>query len=81
MNGRSGDHPLTDIVVHRMQVFSPEVDELIVRIHTISPGELDRLGIDWFAPPAIERLEALLNTRFKELLNDAKDRGWEAERF
>jgi hypothetical protein len=28
-NGRPGDHPLTDILVHRLDVFGPEVDEKV----------------------------------------------------
>jgi len=36
-NGKSGDHPLTDILVYHRQVFSPSVDELI--------AELDGVGV------------------------------------
>ena len=32
MNGRPGDHPLTDVLVHGLPAFSPDVDELIRRI-------------------------------------------------
>ena len=28
-NGRPGDHPITDICTHRIEYFSPEIDELI----------------------------------------------------
>jgi hypothetical protein len=28
-NGKPGDHPLTDIVVHRMTVFGPVIDDLV----------------------------------------------------
>jgi len=30
-NGRPGDHPITDICTHRIEYFSPEIDELIRR--------------------------------------------------
>jgi hypothetical protein len=33
MNGKAGDHPLTDILVHGLPVFSPEVDALIKEIN------------------------------------------------
>jgi len=35
-NGRPGDHPLTDILVHGFTVFGPELDDLI--------REIDELG-------------------------------------
>lgn len=31
-NGKLGDHPLTDIVVHRMDVFGDEIDSLVRKI-------------------------------------------------
>lgn len=31
-NGRPGDHPVNDIVMHGMRVYSPEVDSLIERL-------------------------------------------------
>ena len=32
-NGKPGDHPLTDITLHRLTVFGPEIDELVRDIH------------------------------------------------
>ena len=34
-NGKPRDHPVTDVVVYGMPVFSPEVDELIREIDTL----------------------------------------------
>ena len=31
-NGKPGDHALTDITVHRMTVFGPEIDDLVREI-------------------------------------------------
>lgn len=42
-NGKAGDHPLTDIVVHRAEVFGDRIDTLI--------GELDARGL-WASPIA-----------------------------
>lgn len=28
-NGKPGDHPFTDIVVHKIETYSPEIDGLI----------------------------------------------------
>ena len=37
MNGKQGDHPLTDILSYGLPTFNPEVDNLI--------KQLDRLGV------------------------------------
>jgi hypothetical protein len=38
-NGRPGDHPLTDIVVHKIATFGAEIDDKVRRIQTdASPG-------------------------------------------
>ena len=31
-NGRPGDHPFTDIVLHNFDVFSPEIDDLVRKL-------------------------------------------------
>jgi hypothetical protein len=46
-NGKPGDHPLTDIVVHRQLVFGEPIDALI--------AELDGKGL-WASPIASEWL-------------------------
>ena len=41
-NGRPGDHPVTDIINHKIPTFSPEIDSLIRQLHwRIPPNELD----------------------------------------
>ena len=43
-NGRPRDHPLTDIINHKIPTFSPEIDELIRQLHRlIPPNELDEI--------------------------------------
>jgi hypothetical protein len=39
MNGRPGDHPLTDILVHKLQVYGPEADNLIRQLHSSAADE------------------------------------------
>lgn len=39
-NGKPGDHPLTDIVKHRLPMFGDEVDEKVRRIDAIASNEL-----------------------------------------
>ena len=44
-NGTKGDHPLTDILFHKIEVYGPEADDLIRRIGQLcSRRELD----DWW---------------------------------
>lgn len=41
-NGKPGDHPLTDILVHKLEVYGPEADDLIRKIGELcSQRELD----------------------------------------
>jgi hypothetical protein len=41
-NGKPGDHPLTDVLVHHLPVFNEEVDRLIVELDGVNgwDGEL-----------------------------------------
>lgn len=36
MNGKRGEHPLTDILVHGLEVYGPEADELIREVSELS---------------------------------------------
>ena len=35
-NGKVGDHPLTDIVIYGIEVFSPDVDAIIHELYDLS---------------------------------------------
>ena len=51
-NGKPGDHPLTDIVVHGIRVFGPEIDDKIRRIHAeATPAIKSHLGALLWAWP------------------------------
>ena len=39
-NGKPGDHPLTDIVIHRMTMFGDEIDDKVRRVDAIASKEL-----------------------------------------
>lgn len=77
-NGKPGDHPLTDILLHRLPVFSPETDDMI--------REIDKLGgrreildqIDWFAalPP---NFEDQIKTSVVQLRQLRREQGWELD--
>jgi hypothetical protein len=65
-NGKPGDHPLTDITVHRMEVFGAPCDDLIWEISNHGGrAELERLNLNMLDPrfggrPDLVALEANL---------------------
>jgi hypothetical protein len=80
MNGQPGDHPLTDILVHKLDVYGPEADSLIRKIAELcSPRELDewwQREIGW-EPPERQIVNSKPRTRLDELLHRSKESGWE----
>jgi hypothetical protein len=80
-NGKPGDHPLTDILVHKMKVYGQEADDLIRRIAELSSRrELDEWWdreVGW--SPDKDLVLRKARTRFDELLRRAKQSGWETK--
>jgi hypothetical protein len=71
-NGKLGDHPLTDILIHNRRTFSAEIDALIVDIVGLGGrNELER-SFNLFVPPPLSEFEKLLKEMHERLLNDAK---------
>jgi hypothetical protein len=77
MNGKPGDHPITDLMVHHIVVYGEPLDTQLRQL-----GELmsyQRL-CDWFqkywSTPA-EQLRPLVAAKLEELRRDAQERGWE----
>ena len=59
-NGKPGDHPLTDLLVHGRPVFSEVIDELIRQLaEHVSRDALDEL-VPWMSPPPMAEFERLL---------------------
>ncbi len=77
MNGKVGDHPVSDICDYGRTVFSPEIDELVREIHQYLGRERMWELLDWFEPPPLPMLEADLRRRLSALRADAEARGWE----
>ena len=79
MNGKPGDHPLTDILVHKHQVYGSEADELIQKISALcSRRELDEWWereIGWCKDADLVLRKA--QARYAELTERAKQSGWE----
>lgn len=80
-NGKPGDHPLTDILVHRLKVYGREADELIRKIAELSSRrELDewwKKEIGW--SPEHDLVVRKARIRFDELFERAKRSGWETK--
>ena len=80
-NGKPGDHPLTDILLHSHETYGSEADELIRRIAELSSRrELDEwweANVGWSADKQHALQQA--RSRHAQLLKRAQDHGWETE--
>jgi len=80
-NGKSGDHPLTDILIHGMSVYSEEIDALISEIVDLGGrSEIEPMLMGehrMSGNPDLPRLEAELVSIHERLRSEAKERGWE----
>jgi len=78
-NGTVGDHPLTDILFHRVEVYGLEADETIRKISALcSRREL----YDWWDHEIAwssdtDMVVAKSKSRWAELVQRAKESGWE----
>jgi hypothetical protein len=77
MNGKPGDHPITDIVRHRIAHYGEPLDSQIRQL-----GELmsyDRLR-DWFqqhwSTPSAQP-EPIVAAKLEEMRHAARERGWD----
>jgi hypothetical protein len=77
VNGKSGDHPINDIIDYRLPVFSPTIDALVRKVAEYIPRERLWDLFEWFSPPPEAQFEAQLRSILSELEADAKARGWE----
>ena len=78
-NGKPGDHPLTDLLLHRLEVYGPETDDLIRKIARLcSRRELNdwwQSHIAWSEDRTLVHAKA--RARYEELLERAQKGGWE----
>ena len=78
--GGPGDHPLTDVLNFKLDVYNNNCDELIRQISKfISMNDMYNL-CDWFAYAKQHNLiefEAFLRLKLNEQKNYAKINGWE----
>ena len=83
-NGMRGDHPLTDIVFHKADVYSPRASTLVREIRSLADEkswrELGDLLVSEFSPygnPNVVLLEQQLTELRDRLRADAQTRGFE----
>ena len=79
MNGKQGDHPLTDILKHNLLVFSKTADTLIREIVTLGGEKELETKFNLFKPPPLNVFEAELKMMRDRLKEEAKKRGWEVD--
>lgn len=83
-NGKPGDHPFTDIVVHGRDVYSPGIARLVREINQLA-GEQDRRALgdllffefNEYSDPDVQELERVLTDMRDKLLRGARKRGFE----
>ncbi len=77
-NGKPGDHPITDMMVHGKHPFPPEIEELVRQLHEITPhwyesgnrAEVDAWNkrfFEWERGEAIAEGLAVLRAKLTEL--------------
>lgn len=83
-NGKPGDHPFTDIVIHGLDVYSSQVAKLVREIAKLASDQerrklSDLLYQDYneYSDPDVEELKRVLTDLRDKLLRDARERGWE----
>jgi hypothetical protein len=79
MNGKPGDHPLTDVLAYNLEIYGPEADDLIRKIAKLcSRRELDTWWdreIHWSKDRDLVLRKA--RSHHEDLLRRARESGWE----
>jgi hypothetical protein len=84
-NGKVGDHPYTDIVIHRRDVYSATADALVREIATLADDRTRRelqnrllFEFNELQNPDLAKLERILVELRDRLKQEARNRGFEA---
>ena len=83
-NGKVGDHPYTDIVIHRREVYSAAADALVREIAGLADERTRRelqnhlfTEFNELQNPDVARLERILVELRDRLKQEARNRGFE----
>jgi hypothetical protein len=84
-NGKPGDHPFTDIVIHGRDAYSPRATNLVREIAKLCDDMARRELADLllfeyneFANPDVKKLEAVITEMRDKAVQEARERGFEA---
>ena len=81
-NGKPGDHPYTDIVLHGLSVYTPAIDALVREIANLGGrdeiSDMLLLESNEYSRPDVAKLERVLTEIRDRRARDARERGWEA---
>ncbi len=77
MNGKHGDHPITDIVIHRIAVYGEPLDSQLRQLGELMSYQrlCDWFQEHWSTPP--DQLQPIVVAELARRRGDAADRGWE----
>jgi hypothetical protein len=85
-NGKIGDHPLTDILIHKRNIYSPAAQQLVREIATLADektrrelGDLLLSKYNEYSNPDIPALEKYLTGLRDQLKRDAQSKGYETD--
>jgi hypothetical protein len=83
-NGKIGDHPYTDIMIHDREIYSSQARALVREIASLGDDQIRRELADMlmrdfneFANPDVSKLERVLISIRDRLLAEARERGYE----
>ena len=83
-NGKTGDHPYTDIVAYGVDVYSPKIAGLVREIANLADDNTSRELADTLLSEYndtfnadVDKLERILIDMRDRLLRDAKERSFE----
>ncbi len=78
-NGRPGDDPVMDIIVHGIGVFSPEIDEMIRQLNKLMDWRRLQEFIELVRRQPPDELRKSISDKLQSLRDEARTRGWEVE--
>jgi hypothetical protein len=70
-NGKPGDHPLNDLFAHGAHPFPPDIEEMIRRLASIDPMQLEQIDQDVFEWSAGRQLDEG-RAKLRELIANAR---------
>lgn len=83
-NGKIGDHPYTDIMIHNREIYSVLARSLVREIASLADDKTRRELADMlfrdfneFANPDVPKLERVLTQMRDGLCREARERGFE----